>query len=275
MKLVSENKIHGGMQAVYAHASVACACEMRVSVFVPPQAKDGPCPAVVWLSGLTCTEENFVIKAGAQRMAAELGLILVVPDTSPRGDDVPDDDAYDFGKGAGFYLDATEKPWAKNFQMESYIRDELTAWMCENLPIDPKRIGISGHSMGGHGALTLHLKNPKLYKTCSAFAPIVAPMQVPWGQKALTGYLGEDKAVWEAYDAVELVKASPSGATILIDQGEADNFLAEQLQPELFEIACAQSGQALELRMQEGYDHSYYFITTFIDDHLRYHAQNL
>lgn len=275
MKPISENKIHGGIQAVYAHTSEACACEMRVSVFVPPQAKDGPCPVVVWLSGLTCTEENFVIKAGAQRIAAELGLILVAPDTSPRGEDVPNDDAYDFGKGAGFYLNATQEPWAKNFQMETYIRDELTAWMCENLPIDPNRIGISGHSMGGHGALTLHLKSPELYKTCSAFAPIVAPMQVPWGQKALTGYLGEDKGAWAAYDAVELVKASSSRATILIDQGAADNFLAEQLQPELFEAACAASGQKLELRMQEGYDHSYYFITTFIEDHLRHHADNL
>lgn len=275
MKPISENKIHGGVQAVYVHASESCACEMRVSVFLPPQAKDGPCPVVVWLSGLTCTEENFVIKAGAQRMAAELGLIIVAPDTSPRGDDVPDDAAYDFGKGAGFYLNATQDPWTKNFQMETYIRDELTAWMCENLPVDPNRIGISGHSMGGHGALTLHLKSPELYKTCSAFAPIVAPMQVPWGQKALSGYLGEDKDVWAAYDAVELVKASPSRTTILIDQGAADNFLAEQLQPELFEAACSESGQNLELRMQEGYDHSYYFIATFIEDHLRHHADNL
>lgn len=275
MKPISENKMHGGTQYVYVHAAEANACEMRVSVFIPPQAKDALCPAVVWLSGLTCTEENFTVKAGAQKMAAELGLIIIAPDTSPRGDDVPDDDAYDFGKGAGFYLNATQKPWAENFQMETYVRDELTAWMCENLPINPDRIGIFGHSMGGHGALTLHLKSPELYKTCSAFAPIVAPMQVPWGQKALAGYLGEDMSTWAAYDAVELVKASPSRTTILIDQGRADNFLAEQLQPDLFEAACAQSGQALELRMQESYDHSYYFIASFIEDHLRHHADNL
>ncbi|PHR59961.1 MAG: S-formylglutathione hydrolase [Robiginitomaculum sp.] len=276
MTPISQNKMHGGTQYVYSHKSEANQCEMRVAVFIPPQAKEGKCPALVWLSGLTCTEENFTVKAGAQRMAAELGLIMIAPDTSPRGDDVPDkDDQYDFGKGAGFYLNATEKPWAKNFQMETYIRDELTAWMCENFPIDGNRIGISGHSMGGHGALTLHLKNPSLYKTCSAFSPIVAPMQVPWGQKALSGYLGDDTENWTSYDAVELVKKTPSGANILIDQGLADNFLQEQLQPELFEKACAGAGQKLSLRLQDGYDHSYFFIASFIEDHLRHHAKNL
>ncbi|PHR90980.1 MAG: S-formylglutathione hydrolase [Robiginitomaculum sp.] len=275
MDAISSYKMFGGTQSVYAHRSDDCDCDMRVAVYLPPQAKDGPCPTLVWLSGLTCTEDNFTVKAGAQRIAAELGLILIAPDTSPRGDDVADDDAYDFGKGAGFYLNATQAPWAKNFQMESYIRDELSAWMCENLPVDPGRIGISGHSMGGHGALTLHLKYPELYKTCSAFAPIVAPMQVPWGQKALAGYLGDDKTAWEAYDAVQLVGKGASGANILIDQGSADTFLQEQLKPEVFEAACTAAGQGLTLRMQDGYDHSYYFIASFIEDHLRYHRARL
>lgn len=266
----------GGTQAVYSHRSDACDCDMRVSVFLPPQAKDGPCPALVWLSGLTCTEENFTVKAGAQRMAAELGLIIIAPDTSPRGEDVPDTpDQYDFGKGAGFYLNATESPWDKNYQMESYIRDELTAWMVESFPIDADRIGVFGHSMGGHGALTLHLKNPELYKTCSAFAPIVAPSQVPWGQKALKGYLGNDETSWAAYDATSLVTANPSKTDILIDQGKADQFLEEHLQPELFDTACKKSGQSVTIRMQDGYDHSYYFIATFMEDHLRHHADRL
>jgi len=252
---------------------------MRVAVYLPPQAEHGPCPGVVWLSGLTCTEENFTVKAGAQRIASELGIILIAPDTSPRGDEVPDDkNSYDFAKGAGFYLDATQMPWAKNYQMQTYIRAELTAWMLDNFPIDKNRIGISGHSMGGHGAITLHLKNPELYKTCSAFAPITSPSQVPWGQKAFKGYLGEDEADWAQYDATELV-ANPhkalSKANILIDQGADDNFLAEHLRPEIFADACKTSGQATTLRMQDGYDHSYYFIATFIEDHLRHHADGL
>lgn len=276
MTPISQNKMFGGVQSVYSHRSDANDCDMRVAVYVPPQAKDGPCPAVVWLSGLTCTEDNFTVKAGAQRVAVELGLILIAPDTSPRGDDVPDDkDSYDFGKGGGFYLDATCQPWARNYHMQTYIRDELTAWMVENFPIDPDRIGISGHSMGGHGAITLHLKNPELYKTCSAFAPITTPSQVPWGQKAFKGYLGDDEDSWEAYDATALVATSPSTANILIDQGAADNFLVEQLRPEIFQAACEKHGQATQLRMQDGYDHSYFFIASFIEDHLRHHAKGL
>ena len=276
MTPISQNKMFGGVQSVYSHRSDANDCDMRVAVYLPPQANNGPCPAVVWLSGLTCTEDNFTVKAGAQRVAAELGLILIAPDTSPRGDDVPDDkDSYDFGKGAGFYLDATRQPWARNYHMQTYIRDELTAWMVENCPIDPDRIGISGHSMGGHGAITLHLKNPELYKTCSAFAPITSPSQVPWGQKAFKGYLGDDEDSWKAYDATALVATSPSKANILIDQGAADNFLVEQLQPETFQTACKKHGQATQLRMQDGYDHSYFFIASFIEDHLRHHAKEL
>ncbi len=275
MQPLSQTKVFGGTQSVYTHRSDACDCDMRVAVFLPPQAKHGPSPALVWLSGLTCTEDNFTAKAGAQRMAAKLGLILIAPDTSPRGDQVPDDAAYDFGQGAGFYLNARQSPWGKNFQMETYIRDELTAWMTQNFPIDAQKIGISGHSMGGHGALTLHLKNPGLFKTCSAFAPISAPMQVPWGRKAFAGYLGDDQRLWEDYDAAALVAKRPSPAHILIDQGDADNFLTEQLRPEIFESACKDAGQTLTMRMQNGYDHSYYFITSFIDDHLRHHAAEL
>jgi len=272
---ISQNKMFGGTQSVYSHRSKACDCDMRVAVYLPPQAAHEPCPAVVWLSGLTCSEENFTVKAGAQRVAAELGIILIAPDTSPRGDAVPDDkDSYDFAKGAGFYLNATRMPWAKNYQMQTYIRDELTTWMLANFPIDQDRIGISGHSMGGHGAITLHLKNPELFKTCSAFAPITSPSQVPWGQKAFKGYLGDDENTWKHYDATELV-SNPSKANILIDQGTDDNFLAEHLRPEIFQAACTKSGQATTLRMQQGYDHSYYFIATFIEDHLHHHVKNL
>jgi len=278
MTPISQNKMFGGTQFVYSHLSQACDCDMRVAVYLPPQAlgdNPAPCPAVVWLSGLTCTEENFTVKAGVQRIASELGLIIIAPDTSPRGDDVPDDkDSYDFAKGAGFYLDATQMPWAKNYQMQTYIRAELTAWMLDNFPIDKNRIGICGHSMGGHGAITLHLKKPELYKTCSAFAPITSPSQVPWGQKAFKGYLGDDQTSWMQYDATELV-ANPSKANILIDQGADDNFLAEHLRPKIFAEACAKSGQATTLRIQEGYDHSYYFIASFIEDHLRHHSEGL
>lgn len=274
-KQISENKMFGGTQYVFSHKSEANNCDMRVGVFMPPQANTEKCPALIWLSGLTCTEENFIVKAGAQKLAAELGLIIVAPDTSPRGDDVPDDDAYDFGKGAGFYLNATQKPWVKNFQMETYIRDELTAWMKEDPACDPDRVGISGHSMGGHGAISLHLKNPELFKTCSAFSPITSPIQVPWGQKAFKGYLGDNEDDWQAYDSTALVRAKPSMAHILIDQGADDNFLTEHLRPEIFKTACTEMGQALTLRMQNGYDHSYFFIATFIEDHLRLHAAKL
>ncbi len=266
----------GGEQAVYSHRSDACGCDMRVAVYLPPQASTQACPAVVWLSGLTCSEDNFTIKAGAQRVAAALGLILIAPDTSPRGDHIPDTkDQYDFGKGAGFYLNATQKPWEANYQMEAYIRDELTQWMVKEFPIDPDKIGISGHSMGGHGAITLHLKNPGIYKTCSAFAPITSPSKVPWGQKAFKGYLGGNTKNWTNYDAENLVKKHASKACILIDQGTDDDFLQEQLRPEIFKTACAKSNQGLTLRLQEGYDHSYYFIASFIGDHLRHHADGL
>ncbi|MGJ8564787.1 MAG: S-formylglutathione hydrolase [Alphaproteobacteria bacterium] len=276
MTPISHNKMFGGDQFVYEHDSPACGCPMRVGVFVPPQAADAHCPAVIFLSGLTCTEQNFVTKAGAQKLAAELGIVLIAPDTSPRGDHVPDDkESWDFASGAGFYLDATRMPWAKNYKMGTYVRDELTAWIAETLPVDMNRIGLSGHSMGGHGALTLHLKNPDLYKSCSAFAPITNPSNVPWGQKAFTGYLGEGKAAWGAYDATHLVIESPSSATLLIDQGMADNFFAEQLDPSTFLAACEKSGQSVNYRRQEGYDHSYYFIASFMDDHLRHHADIL
>ena len=263
----------GGAQATWTHRSDACQCDMTVATFVPDGVKDAP--VLVWLSGLTCNTENFQTKAGAQRMAAKLGIVLVMPDTSPRGDDVPDKDSYDFGKGAGFYVDATQMPWAKNYKMETYIRDELTAWTKETLPVDMKRMGIFGHSMGGHGALVLHLKNPDLFKTCSAFAPIVAPSEVPWGQGALGGYLGDDKDAWADYDATKLVVKGNTDTNILIDQGKDDQFLAEHLRPELFEAACEKAGQKLTLRMQPGYDHSYFTIATFIEDHIQHHANTL
>jgi len=275
MKTTSENKMHGGVQAVYEHRSDACDCDMRVAVFTPDGAENAP--ALIWLSGLTCTEQNFVTKAGAQRIAAELGMVLIAPDTSPRGDHVPDtEDRYDFGKGAGFYLDATVMPWMENYAMETYIRDELPYWIKDNLSqVDTQRMGIFGHSMGGHGALTLHLKNPTLFKTCSAFSPIVAPTQVPWGRKAFKGYLGGVESKWARYDATELVMKQPSDAHILIDQGTDDEFLTEHLRPELFDMASQKMGQKLTLRMQEGYDHSYYFIASFIEDHIKWHAEAL
>ncbi len=276
MKLekVSENRCFKGQQAVFAHESRACNGNMRFSVYRPDREIQGEMvPVVTFLSGLTCTEENFTVKAGAQRVASELGLMVVAPDTSPRGQNLPgEDDAYDFGSGAGFYLDATQAPWSSAYRMYSYITRELPEVLAANFHCDMTRQGIMGHSMGGHGALTIHLKHPETYRSVSAFAPIVAPMQVPWGQKAFRGYLGEDQEAWRAYDACELVRRNPSDATILIDQGAADSFLAEQLRPELFEKACEDSGQKLELRMQPGYDHSYFFIASFIEDHLRHHA---
>jgi len=276
MKTISEQKCFDGVQGVYEHESETCQCPMRFGVFVPPQARDGAAPALTFLSGLTCTEENFVVKAGAQRIAAELGIIIVAADTSPRGDDVPDAEGeYDMGKGAGFYVDATEEPWARHYQMHSYVARELPRLIGENFPVDPARLGIFGHSMGGHGALTIHLKHPALYRSVSAFAPIVAPSQVPWGNKAFGHYLGNKAEEWAAYDAVTLVHKQPSDAHILIDQGDADGFLQEQLRPELFRDACERAGQPLTLRMQPNYDHSYFFIATFIEDHLRWHAGQL
>ncbi len=256
---------------------------MKFSVFLPPQAAHdsahGPVPALVYLAGLTCNEETFVTKAGAQRVAAELGLALIAPDTSPRGANVPGEaDSWDFGVGAGFYLDATQAPWAKNLRMESYITQELLPLLTGALPINPVKIGIFGHSMGGHGALTLALRHVGLFKSVSAFAPICAPTQCPWGRKAFAGYLGADQSAWAAHDATELMgklQAAPCPGGILIDQGLADKFLADQLHPHLFEAACASAGQPLILRKHAGYDHSYYFVASFMADHLRHHAQQL
>jgi S-formylglutathione hydrolase len=234
-------------------------------------------PVLYWLSGLTCTEENFVTKAGAQRMAAQLGLAIVAPDTSPRGLGYPgEDDSYDFGTGAGFYVNATVEPWARGYRMYSYINDELPALVAATFPVDAGRSGIFGHSMGGHGALTIALKNPMLFKSVSAFAPICSPMRCPWGEKALSGYLGGERTEWEQYDATSLVtRRGWKGRPILVDQGTADGFLAEQLKPELLEAACSEAGVGLNLRRQEGYDHSYFFMATFMEDHLRFHAANL
>ncbi|UTW57784.1 S-formylglutathione hydrolase [Kordiimonas sp. SCSIO 12603] len=273
---VSETQSFGGIQGYYSHASETLGCEMRFSVFTPPQAKNGKVPVLWYLSGLTCTEDNATVKAGFQRVASELGLMIICPDTSPRGDDVPDDEGYDFGKGAGFYVDATEEPWAKNFQMYSYITKELPALVSNEFAADMNRQGITGHSMGGHGALTIWLKNRDTYKSISAFAPIVSTLNCPWGEKALTGYISENRENWAEYDACALLeKHGASDAEILIDQGLADNFLEGQLKPELLKEACEKTGQKLNLRMQEGYDHSYFFIASFIEDHLRHHAAAL
>ena len=247
---------------------------MTVGVYLPPQVEQGPCPVLYWLSGLTCTEQNFITKAGAQRYAAEHGIILVAPDTSPRGEDVADAEGYDLGKGAGFYVNATQAPWASHYRMYDYIVDELPAWV-EADPVASDRRAISGHSMGGHGALTIALKNPGRYRSVSAFSPIVAPTQVPWGQKAFAAYLGDDREAWKAWDTVELIRQAREQLPLLVDQGDADEFLQGQLKPELLQAAAAEAGHPLTLRLQPGYDHSYYFIASFIDDHLRHHAAAL
>ncbi len=262
----------GGWQDVYRHTSAVLDCEMTVAVYLPPQAEHGPCPVLYWLSGLTCTEQNFITKAGAQRYAAEHGIILVAPDTSPRGEDVADADGYDLGKGAGFYLNATRAPWADHYRMYDYIVDELPAWVQANLPANDVR-AISGHSMGGHGALTIALKNPGRYRSVSAFSPIVAPSQVAWGQKAFTAYLGEDQTAWAQYDATALVADAQERLPLLIDQGSGDEFLDNQLRPQLLQAACEAAGHPLQLRMQPGYDHSYYFISSFIGEHIAHHAK--
>ncbi len=275
MQRVNQWTSFGGELAVFDHDSAVCGVPMRFAVFTPPQAKSGPVPVLWYLSGLTCNWSNVMEKSGLQRAASEHGVMVIAPDTSPRGEGVADDAAYDLGQGAGFYLTATQTPWAPHFQMDRYITGELPALIAANFPADMSRQGIFGHSMGGHGALTLHLKHPQTYRSVSAFSPIVAPSQVPWGEKAFTAYLGADQASWAQYDASELVRTSPSAAHILIDQGEADAFLAEQLKPELFQAACREAGQALTLRRQPGYDHSYYFIASFIDDHIAHHARAL
>jgi S-formylglutathione hydrolase len=276
MEVTATHRVHGGTLLYCRHESSSVGGPMKFSVFIPPG--DGPHPVLIWLSGLTCTEDNFTTKAGAYGAAAKAGLAIVAPDTSPRGDDVPNDAAYDLGQGAGFYLDAKAEPWAPRFKMESYVARELLAQLSEAFPIDLSRVGISGHSMGGHGALTLALRHPQTFRSVSAFAPIVAPSQVPWGRKAFTAYLGTDEAAWAVHDATALMisgAAAGSFDDILIDQGTADGFLAEQLRPELFAAACAAAGQKVTLRMQDGYDHSYFFITSFIADHVAWHATRL
>ena len=277
VNLLSAHACFGGEQRFYEHTSATVGLPMRFAVYLPPQALlpgAAPAPAVVYLAGLTCNEETFATKAGAQRTAAELGLALIAPDTSPRSAHAPGEaDSWDFGVGAGFYLDATQAPWARHWRMERYLLDELLPLVGQHLPVDTTRPGLMGHSMGGHGALTLGLRHPGRFRSLSAFAPICAPMQCPWGQKAFSGYLGADTTTWAAHDATALVQGGVVFARgILIDQGLGDKFLADQLHPHLFEAACAQAGQPLTLRRQAGYDHGYYFISTFMADHLRHHA---
>lgn len=279
LECISSHACHGGEQRFYRHESQTIGLPMKFSVYLPPQAAHGRVPALFYLAGLTCTEETFPIKAGAQQFAAQHGLALVAPDTSPRGAGVPGEtDAWDFGVGAGFYVDATEAPWSTHYRMYSYIVDELRETVIGELPIDGARLGIFGHSMGGHGALVLALRNPEIYRSVSAFAPIAAPIRCPWGEKALTGYLGADRDAWKPYDASELVARADApkfAAGILIDQGLADQFLESQLYPEVFEAACIAAGQPLTLRWHPKYDHGYYFIQSFIGDHIRHHAEVL
>ncbi|MFX3622420.1 MAG: S-formylglutathione hydrolase [Limnobacter sp.] len=277
MKLLSSVQCFGGLQNQYEHASETLNCTMQFSVYLPPQAQAGhKVPVAYWLSGLTCTDQNFATKAGAQRVASELGIAVVMPDTSPRGKDVPDDadKSYDFGLGAGFYVDATEAPWSTHYQMYSYIVEELPALIESALPVSQLK-SVFGHSMGGHGALTIALNNPDRYVCVSAFSPIVSPIQCPWGQKALGLYLGDNQAAWQRHDTVALIRSGASQLPMLVDQGLADNFLVNQLKTELLEAALQETGYKAEVRYQAGYDHSYYFIATFIEDHLRFHAKYL
>lgn len=278
METISEHVCFGGVQGFYRHASSEIGLPMQFSVYQPPQAQHGKVPVLFYLAGLTCTEETFMIKAGAQRFAAQHGIMLVAPDTSPRKTGIAGEaDSWDLGAGAGFYVDATEAPWSAHFRMYSYVLHELRAAILQDFPARPDRIGIFGHSMGGHGALVLALRNPDVYASVSAFAPIAAPMQCPWGQKAFSHYLGEDRAAWREYDASELMRArtAPFPRGILIDQGLGDKFLKEQLLPEQFEAACSAAGQPLELRRHAGYDHGYYFISSFVEDHLAFHQKML
>ncbi len=263
----------GGRQEVWSHTSTTLGCDMKFGLYLPPAAAAGErCPVLYWLSGLTCNEQNFITKAGAQEHAARHGFIVVAPDTSPRGPGVPNDEGYDLGQGAGFYLNATQDPWAQHFRMQDYVAQELPALIEQHFPATEVR-GIFGHSMGGHGALVTALRHPGRYRSVSAFAPIVAPSQVPWGQKAFTAYLGEDRAMWQEWDAVALMASAPECLPLLVDQGEADEFLAPQLRPELLQQACDAAGYPLTLRRHAGYDHSYYFIASFMADHFAHHAQ--
>ena len=277
-EVISSNVIFGGKQLKLKHRSEALGCDMTFSVYLPPQAETRAVPLIWWLSGLTCTDDNFVQKAGAQCYAAEAGVAIVCPDTSPRGEGVPDDPdgAWDFGLGAGFYVNATRPPWSANYRMYDYVVDELPGLLASGgLPLEAGQCSIMGHSMGGHGALMIALGNPGKYQAVSAFAPICAPARCPWGEKALGNYLGEDRDAWRQYDTCELIAAAPERLPILVDQGQADNFLETQLRPELLRQACEEAGHPLTLRLQEGYDHSYFFIATFIGDHIRHHAEAL
>jgi S-formylglutathione hydrolase len=272
MERIEQHASFGGRQEVWKHRSATLGCEMRFGIYLPETALRGePRPVLYWLSGLTCTEQNFITKSGVQEHAAQHGLIVVAPDTSPRGDDVPNDAAYDLGQGAGFYVNATQPPWAPHFRMHDYVVTELPRVVESHFPASDAR-GIFGHSMGGHGALVAALRNPGRYLSVSAFAPIVAPTQVPWGQKAFAAYLGDDRSAWQAWDAVELVKTAKERLPLLVDQGEADEFLGGQLRPELLKAACQAAGHPLTLRMQPGYDHSYYFIASFLAEHFAHHA---
>lgn len=276
VETLSAHGCFGGVQAFHRMHSEACGGPMRFAVYTPPQARDGRVPVLFFLAGLTCSEETAAMKAGAQRVAAQLGLMLVFPDTSPRDTGLEGATGdWEFGEAAGFYLDATQAPWSSRFRMESHVVHELVPLVAREFPADAGRVGITGHSMGGHGALVLALRHPQLFRSLSAFAPIVAPSRVPWGQKAFPRYLGEHHAAWAEHDACELVRRRPYGRPVLVDQGLDDKFLATQLQPERFEAACAEVGQPLTLRRHAGYDHGYYFIASFIEDHLRHHAAQL
>lgn len=271
MERLERHASFGGWQDVYKHESDVLKCSMNFSIYIPPHEQDEKLPVIYWLSGLTCNEQNFITKAGAQKYAATYKVILVAPDTSPRGEGVANDDAYDLGQGAGFYVNATQTPWAEHYQMYDYIVDELRNLIDQNFPTN-KVQSIMGHSAGGHGALTIGLKNPNIYKSISAFSPIVAPSQVPWGQKAFTAYLGTDQTLWQQYDTVALIKANAVQLPILIDQGSEDAFLQEQLKPELLLNACKDQNYPITLNMREGYDHSYYFIASFIEQHIQFHS---
>jgi S-formylglutathione hydrolase len=276
MEKLSQSKNHHGTQFVYRHDADTLRCSMNFGIYLPDNIS-APAPALFWLSGLTCTENNFITKAGAQRVASELGMILVAPDTSPRGEGVPDDPdgAYDFGLGAGFYVNAIQPLWQQHYQMRDYVEQELHQLVMESFPVDHKRLGIFGHSMGGHGALTMALRSPDKFRSVSAFSPICSPINSPWGEKALRGYLGEDPSIWRDYDACSLINDGAQVSSILVDQGTDDSFLNEQLKPDLLDLACSTAGIDLTLRMQPGFDHSYYFIASFMEDHLRWHSDRL